>query len=77
MTGIVNHTFGLAQDGTSPVPPGAGIYQILGSDFQATFRPCAGGKDGDPLTPIDIGAEQPTGVYQPWSARFLWSRERF
>jgi type II secretory pathway component GspD/PulD (secretin) len=41
MTGIVNHTFGLAQAGATPIPPGAGIYQILGSDFQATLRAIA------------------------------------
>jgi general secretion pathway protein D len=38
MTGIVDHTFGLAQSGANPIPPGAGIYQVLGSDFQATIR---------------------------------------
>jgi general secretion pathway protein D len=38
MTGVVDHTFGLAQAGAQPIPPGAGIYQILGSDFQATIR---------------------------------------
>ncbi len=38
MTGIVTQGFGLAQSGINPVPPGAGIYQILGSDFQATIR---------------------------------------
>jgi general secretion pathway protein D len=38
MTGMVTQGFGLAQSGINPVPPGAGIYQILGSDFQATIR---------------------------------------
>ena len=41
MTGIVDHSFGLKELGTTPVPPGAGIYQILGSDFQATLRAIA------------------------------------
>jgi general secretion pathway protein D len=33
--------FGLAQQGASPIPPGAGLYQILGADFQATIRAIA------------------------------------
>lgn len=37
-TSVVNQVFGLASDGTFPAPPGAGIYQILGNDFQATIR---------------------------------------
>jgi type II secretory pathway component GspD/PulD (secretin) len=41
MTGIVNQTFGLAAAGANPTPPGAGIYQVLGSDFQATLRAIA------------------------------------
>lgn len=40
-TSIVNQTFGLASSGTAPVPPGAGLIQILGSDFQATLRAIA------------------------------------
>ncbi len=40
-TGIVNQAFGLAAAGASPTPPGAGIYQILGSDFQVTLRAIA------------------------------------
>jgi general secretion pathway protein D len=40
-TSIVNQVFGLAQTGAAPLPPGAGIYQILGSDFQATLRAIA------------------------------------
>lgn len=40
-TGLVNHAFGLAAAGTSPAPPGAGLYQILGSDFQVTLRAIA------------------------------------
>jgi general secretion pathway protein D len=40
-TGVVNQTFGLAQSGVNPIPPGAGIYQILGNDFQATLRAIA------------------------------------
>jgi type II secretion system protein D len=40
-TGVVNQVFGLAQQGTTPAPPGAGIYQILGNDYQATIRAIA------------------------------------
>jgi general secretion pathway protein D len=40
-TGVVNQAFGLAASGANPVPPGAGIYQVLGSDFQATLRAIA------------------------------------
>lgn len=40
-TSVVNQVFGLATQGAAPVPPGAGIYQILGSDFQATIRAIA------------------------------------
>jgi general secretion pathway protein D len=42
-TGVVNQMFGLANQGANPITPitsmqGAGIYQILGTDFQATLR---------------------------------------
>ena len=40
-TSVVNQVFGLAAAGANPAPPGAGIYQILGSDFQATLRAIA------------------------------------
>lgn len=40
-TSVVNQVFGLASDGTIPAPPGAGIYQVLGSDFRATMRAIA------------------------------------
>lgn len=40
-TSVIDQVFGLATAGASPVPPGAGIYQILGSDFQATLRAIA------------------------------------
>ncbi len=40
-TGGISQIFGLAQQGSSPVPPGAGIGQILGTDFQATLRAIA------------------------------------
>src|SRR5262245_47903173 len=40
-TGIVNQVFGLAAQGANPIPPGAGIYQVLGSDFQVTLRAIA------------------------------------
>ena len=41
MTGSITNGFGLGSSGVNPVPPGAGIYQILGSDFQATLRAIA------------------------------------
>ncbi len=45
-TGIINQDFGLASQGISPSTPtigraGAGIYQVLGADFQATLRAIA------------------------------------
>ncbi|MBI3867633.1 MAG: hypothetical protein HY299_03795 [Verrucomicrobia bacterium] len=41
MFGAVSNLFGLGTAGALPVPPGAGIYQILGNDFQATLRAIA------------------------------------
>lgn len=40
-TGVVNQIFGLAQQGGTPTPPGAGMYQVLGQDFQVTLRAIA------------------------------------
>lgn len=45
-TGVVNQVFGLANQGANPSTPtigrqGAGIYQVLGTDFQATLRAIA------------------------------------
>jgi type II secretory pathway component GspD/PulD (secretin) len=40
-TGVFNNVFGLAAQGALPTPPGAGIYQVLGTDFQATLRAIA------------------------------------
>jgi general secretion pathway protein D len=40
-TNLVSQIFGLAAQGANPTPPGAGIYQVLGSDFQATLRAIA------------------------------------
>jgi general secretion pathway protein D len=40
-TSIVSQIFGLASQGATPAPPGAGMYQLLGSDFQATLRAIA------------------------------------
>lgn len=40
-TGIVDQVFGLGASGVNPLPPGAGIYQVLGNDFQATIRAIA------------------------------------
>ena len=39
--GSVSNLFGLGAAGALPTPPGAGIYQILGNDFQATLRAIA------------------------------------
>ena len=38
---LLNQDFGMAAQGTAPVPPGAGLYQVLGSDFTATLRAIA------------------------------------
>lgn len=40
-SGTFSNIFGLAQSGGNPIPPGAGIYQVLGSDYQATLRAIA------------------------------------
>jgi general secretion pathway protein D len=40
-TGQVLNALGLPVQNLAPNPPGAGIYQILGSDFQATLRAIA------------------------------------
>lgn len=40
-TSSISQVFGLASQGASPTPPGAGMYQILGSDFQVTLRAIA------------------------------------
>jgi general secretion pathway protein D len=39
-TGLVNNVFGLAAQGASGTSP-AGLYQVLGSDFQVTLRALA------------------------------------
>ncbi|MBM3846963.1 MAG: hypothetical protein FJ405_11850 [Verrucomicrobia bacterium] len=39
--GSASNLLGLATAGGLPVPPGAGLYQILGNDFQATLRAIA------------------------------------
>ena len=41
VTGVASNIFGLAMTGASPVPPGAGIYTVLGTDLQATLRAIA------------------------------------
>ena len=40
-TGQVNNAFGQPVQSFTPVPPGAGLYQIMGSDYQATLRAIA------------------------------------
>ena len=40
-TGSVLNAVGIPVQSFVPIPPGAGIYQILGSDFQATLRAIA------------------------------------
>jgi len=37
----VSNLFGLGASGANPTPPGAGVYSILGQDFQATLRAIA------------------------------------
>lgn len=36
-----SNLFGLASQGATPAPPGAGLYQIIGRDFEATLRAIA------------------------------------
>jgi general secretion pathway protein D len=38
---LVTNVFGIPLQSLAPVPPGAGVYQIMGSDFQATLRALA------------------------------------
>src|ERR1035438_8125508 len=38
MTGTASNIFGLLSSRAAPVPPGAGLYTILGNDFSATLR---------------------------------------
>src|SRR5216117_2206438 len=40
-TNVPLNSLGLPVQSFSPVPPGAGLYQVLGSDFQATLRAIA------------------------------------
>jgi len=40
-TNVPLNALGLPVQSFSPVPPGAGLYQVLGSDFQATLRAIA------------------------------------
>ena len=41
VSGLFTNGFGLGQQGVLPVPPGAGLYQFLGNDFNATIRAIA------------------------------------
>jgi general secretion pathway protein D len=40
-TGILTNSFGIPLQSFAPIPPGAGVYQVLGQDFQATLRAIA------------------------------------
>lgn len=40
-TGAVNNVFGQNVNSFAPTPPGAGLYQVLGSDYQVTLRAIA------------------------------------
>ena len=40
-TGIVNNVFGQNITSFTPTPPGAGLYQMLGQDYQVTLRAIA------------------------------------
>ncbi len=40
-TGAVNNVFGQNVQSFAPTPPGAGLYQVLGSDYQVTLRAIA------------------------------------
>ena len=48
-TGIVNQAFGMAGTGAI-LPPGAGIYQVLGDDFSVTLRAIAQAGDAELLS---------------------------
>lgn len=39
--GTFQNNFGLASQGANPIPPGAGLYQLMGADFTATLRAIA------------------------------------
>jgi general secretion pathway protein D len=39
--GNFQNNFGLAGQGVNPIPPGAGLYQLMGADFTATLRAIA------------------------------------
>jgi general secretion pathway protein D len=39
--GNFKNNFGLANQGANPIPPGAGLYQLMGADFTATLRAIA------------------------------------
>jgi general secretion pathway protein D len=39
--GAFQNNFGMAAQGVNPVPPGAGLYQLMGADFTATLRAIA------------------------------------
>jgi len=39
--GTFQNNFGLANQGVNPIPPGAGLYQLMGADFTATLRAIA------------------------------------
>lgn len=39
--GTFQNNFGLAAQGANPIPPGAGLYQLMGADFTATLRAIA------------------------------------
>ena len=40
-TGIATNLFGIPLQSFAPIPPGAGVYQLMGQDFQATLRAIA------------------------------------
>ena len=55
-TGMVNQVFGLAADGFSPMPPGAGVYSILSKDWGVTLRAIAQAGDAQLLSRPSIMA---------------------
>jgi len=38
---LASNVFGLASQGTTPIPPGAGFYQLMGTDYEVTLRAIA------------------------------------
>ena len=61
-TGTNANILGQAVQSFTPLPPGAGLYQILGQDYQVTLRAIAqAGKSRGIVAPVNPGPQQPAG----------------